>query len=147
MADFDAVLKCWGPVEADYSGFGGLVLTRLFIEHPETQELFPRFANIAQADLAGTAAINAHGAIVLEKLGQLLKARGNHSDILKPLANTHAKKHKITLKNFKLITEVLAKIMADKAGLDAAGQQALRNIMTTVTADIGAEYKVLGFDG
>lgn len=28
MADFDAVLKFWGPVEADYTTYGGLVLTR-----------------------------------------------------------------------------------------------------------------------
>lgn len=28
MADFDLVLKCWGPVEADYTAHGGEVLTR-----------------------------------------------------------------------------------------------------------------------
>lgn len=28
MADFDAVLKFWGPVEADYNTIGNLVLTR-----------------------------------------------------------------------------------------------------------------------
>lgn len=28
MADFDTVLKFWGPVEADYSAHGGMVLTR-----------------------------------------------------------------------------------------------------------------------
>lgn len=28
MADFDMVLKFWGPVEADYNTLGGLVLTR-----------------------------------------------------------------------------------------------------------------------
>lgn len=29
MGDFDTVLKFWGPVEADYSAHGGIVLTRL----------------------------------------------------------------------------------------------------------------------
>lgn len=29
MGDFDMVLKFWGPVEADYSAHGGMVLTRL----------------------------------------------------------------------------------------------------------------------
>jgi hypothetical protein len=28
MANFDMVLKCWGPVEADYNKHGGLVLSR-----------------------------------------------------------------------------------------------------------------------
>lgn len=28
MGDFDAVLKYWGPVEADYTGYGSLVLNR-----------------------------------------------------------------------------------------------------------------------
>lgn len=35
--------------------------------------------------------------------------------------------------------------MEEKAGLDAAGQQALRNVMATVIADIDATYQKLGF--
>ncbi|XP_041641586.1 myoglobin [Cheilinus undulatus] len=145
MADFDAVLKFWGPVEADYAAHGSLVLTRLFTEHPDTQKLFPKFANIAQSDLAGNAAISAHGATVLKKLGELLKAKGNHADILKPMANSHANKHKIPINNFKLIAEVIGKVMEEKAGLDAAGQQALSNVMTAIIADMEANYKELGF--
>ncbi|XP_028261854.1 myoglobin [Parambassis ranga] len=147
MADFDLVLKHWGPVEADYTGIGGLVLTRLFTEHPETQQLFPRFCNIAQADLAGNADVSAHGAVVLKKLGELLKAKGNHAAILKPLAVTHANKHKISIHNFKLISEIVVKVMAEKAGLDPAGQQALRKVMAVVISDIEANYKELGFSG
>lgn len=37
--------------------------------------------------------------------------------------------------------------MEEKAGLDAAGQQALRNVMAIVIADIDAIYKELGFTG
>ncbi|XP_029018209.1 myoglobin [Betta splendens] len=147
MADFDLVLKHWGSVEADYSGHGNLVLTRLFTEHPETQKLFPKFAGIPQGELAGNAALSAHGAIVLKKLGELLKAKGNHESILKPLANSHATKHKIPINNFKLITEVIAKVMEEKAGLDAAGQKALRNVMALVISDMEANYKELGFTG
>ncbi|XP_072318953.1 myoglobin [Eucyclogobius newberryi] len=147
MADFDNILKYWGPVEADYSGVGNLVLTRLFTEHPETQKLFPRFVTIPQSDLSSNAAVSAHGATVLKKLGELLKARGNHDSIIKPLAKTHANKHKIALHNFKLITEVIVKVMEEKAGMDPAGQQALRNVMAAVTADIDANYKELGFTG
>ncbi|XP_029935322.1 myoglobin [Myripristis murdjan] len=147
MADFDMVLKCWGPVEADYTTHGGLVLTRLFTEHPDTQKLFPKFAGIAQGELAGNAAVSAHGATVLKKLGELLKAKGDHAAILKPLATTHANTHKIAINNFKLITEVIAKVMGEKAGLDAAGQDALRKVMAAVIADIEAVYKELNFSG
>ncbi|RXN24450.1 myoglobin [Labeo rohita] len=147
MAEHDQVLKYWGAIEADYTGNGGEVLTRLFKEYPDTQKLFPKFAGIAQSDLAGNAAVAAHGATVLKKLGELLKARGDHATILKPLANTHANTHKIALNNFRLITEVLVKVMAEKAGLDAAGQAALRKIMDIVIGDIDRYYKEFGFAG
>lgn len=74
----------------------------LFTQHPDTQKLFPSFAGIAQGDLAGNAAISAHGATVLKKLGELLKAKGNHAAIIKPMANSHAMKHKIPINNFKV---------------------------------------------
>nr|ADQ74520.1 myoglobin [Harpagifer antarcticus] len=145
MADFDMVLKCWGPVEADYATHGSLVLTRLFTEHPETLKLFPKFAGIAHGDLAGDVGVSAHGATVLNKLGDLLKARGAHAALLKPLSSSHATKHKIPIINFKLITEVIGKVMEEKAGLDAAGQTALRNVMSVIIADMEAAYKELGF--
>lgn len=76
----------------------------LFTEHPDTQKLFPAFAAIGKADLAANAAISAHGATVLKKLGELLKAKGNHATILKPMAVSHATKHKIPINNFKVKT-------------------------------------------
>ncbi|XP_005752265.1 myoglobin isoform X1 [Pundamilia nyererei] len=147
MGDFDAVLKYWGPVEADYTGYGSLVLNRLFTEHPETQKLFPKFVGIPHGELASSSAVADHGATVLKKLGELLKAKGNHAAILKPLANSHATKHKIPINNFKLISEVIVKVFAEKAGLDAAGQQGLRNVMSKVIADLEVSYKELGFTG
>lgn len=79
-----------------------LLFFSLFTEHPETQKLFPKFSGIPQGELAGNAAVSAHGAIVLKKLGELLKAKGNHEPILKPMANSHATKHKIPINNFKV---------------------------------------------
>ncbi|XP_077057424.1 myoglobin [Siphateles boraxobius] len=147
MSDHELVLKCWGAVEADYTGHGGEVLTRLFKEYPDTQKLFPKFVGIPQSDLAGNAAVAAHGATVLKKLGELLKAKGDHAALLKPLANTHAKTHKIALNNFRLITEVLVKVLEEKAGLDPAGQSALRKVMDVVIGDIDGYYKEVGFAG
>lgn len=37
--------------------------------------------------------------------------------------------------------------MEEKAGLDAAGQKALRNVMAVVIADIDSTYKELNFSG
>ncbi|KAI1886747.1 hypothetical protein AGOR_G00198990 [Albula goreensis] len=147
MADFDAVLKVWGPVEADFTGFGGEVLVRLFKEHPETKQLFPKFSGIAEGDLAGNAAIAKHGATVLMKLGELLKAKGNHASTLKPLATTHANQHRIAIKNFQLITEIIVKVLAEKAGLDAGGQASFRKVMGVVIGDMEGYYKELGFQG
>lgn len=45
----------------------------------------------------------------------------------------------------QIISEVIVKIMEEKAGLDPAGQQALRNVMAVVIADMDAAYKELGF--
>lgn len=45
----------------------------------------------------------------------------------------------------QLIAEVIGKVMEEKAGLDAAGQQALKNVMATIIADIDVTYKDLGF--
>ena len=46
-----------------------------------------------------------------------------------------------------MITEVIIKVMEEKAGLDAAGQQAMRSVMTKIIDDINAIYKELGFQG
>uniref|UniRef100_A0A4W5NUK9 Myoglobin n=1 Tax=Hucho hucho TaxID=62062 RepID=A0A4W5NUK9_9TELE len=147
MANFDMVLKCWGPVEADYNKHGGLVLSRLFAEYPDTLKLFPKFAGIAAGDLSRNVAVAAHGATVLKKLGELLNAKGDHAAILKPLATTHAKQHKIALNNFMLITEIICKVMCENAGLDAAGQDALRQVMGVIIADIEVTYRELDFTG
>ncbi|XP_034389739.1 myoglobin [Cyclopterus lumpus] len=145
MADFDLVLKYWGPVEANYLAYGNLVLSRLFAEHPDTQKLFPKFADIAQGDLAADVAVSTLGATVLRKLGELLRAKGSHAALLKPLVDIHGNKHKIPINNFRLIAVVVGKVLGEKAGLDAAGQQALSNVMAVVIADMEAEYKQRGF--
>nr|ADO27777.1 myoglobin [Ictalurus furcatus] len=121
MSDFDTVLTSWGSVEANYAAIGREVLGRLFVEHPETQKHFPKFDGISAADAAGNPAVKAHGETVLKKLGDLVKAKGNHADILKPLATSHATIHKITITNFKLISEIIVKVMAEKGLLNSGG--------------------------
>lgn len=90
--------------------FVPLSLCSLFMEHPETQKLFPKFVGIARGDLAGNSAVAGHGATVLKKLGELIKAKGKHADLLKPLATTHANTHKIALNNFKVASDFSASL-------------------------------------
>lgn len=49
--------------------------------------------------------------------------------------------------SLQLIAEVIVKVMEEKAGLDPAGQKAMRNVMALVIADLEANYKELGFTG
>lgn len=77
-------------------------LFSLFKEHPDTLKLFPKFKGIPQSELAGDTLVASHGATVLKKLGELLRAKGDHAAILQPLATTHANKHKIALNNFRV---------------------------------------------
>ncbi|XP_058496898.1 myoglobin [Solea solea] len=147
MADFDKVLCCWPAVEADFPGVGNLVLTRLFEQYPATQAKFTKFATVPHSELPSNKLVSAHGATVLKKLGELLNARGSHGDIIAAMAETHANTHKVTIQNFKDLTEIIVNIMAEKAGLNGEGQAALRRIMTIVINDMEANYKKIGFKG
>ncbi|XP_049428554.1 myoglobin-like [Epinephelus fuscoguttatus] len=144
MADYGILLKHWGKVEADYDGHGNLFMTRLFKKHPDTQKMFPKFADIAQADLASNAHVTALGSAVLKKLGEVLKAGGNHAAILKPVAKSHAEKLKIPFDKLQLLIDAVAEIIKEKAELDADGQQALKGMMAVVHANFEATYKELG---
>ncbi|XP_026887314.2 myoglobin isoform X1 [Electrophorus electricus] len=147
MSDYDLILKCWPPVEADYTGYGGAVLGRLFVEHPDTIKFFPKFANIPRGSLAGHPDVAAHGATVLKKVAELVKTKGNHTGILKTLATSHANQHKIPIINFKLLSECLCVVMKEKAGADAATQDALRRVLSCVTSEVDGFYKELGYAG
>ncbi|KAM9454581.1 myoglobin-like [Clarias gariepinus] len=146
MSDCKLILASWGKVESNLDGYGGEILTRLFTEHPDTQKLFPKFVAIPHGELAGNAAIAEHGKTVLTKLGEILKANGS-SDVIKPLATTHANKHKIALKNFKLITDIIINVFGEKGVWDAATQDAFRSVMGVVVNEIDCVYKELGFNG
>ena len=77
-----------------------LPLSRLFTEHPDTQKLFPKLAAVGEP--AGSPEVASHGATVLQRLGELLKTRGDHAALLTPLATRHANVHKIPISNFKV---------------------------------------------
>ncbi|MBN3278752.1 MYG protein, partial [Polyodon spathula] len=147
-AEWTLVLKAWGPVEADLAGHGQAVLLRLFKDHPETLQLFPKFKVLQQADLPGSADIKAHGSIVITKLGDLLKQKGGHAALLRPLGETHAKKHKIPLANFKLICDVIVKVLAEKySSFGADSQAAMTKALDLIFSGMGPLYQEFGFAG
>lgn len=72
---------------------------RLFQDHPETLDRFEKFKGLKTPDaMKGSEDLKKHGVTVLTQLGKILKAKGNHEAELKPLAQTHATKHKIPVK-------------------------------------------------
>lgn len=67
--------------------------------------------------------------------------------VIAPISHVPSKCIIFSVFSLQLITEVIAKVMEEKAGLDPAGQKALRNVMAHVIADLEANYKELGFTG
>ncbi|XP_057597669.1 myoglobin isoform X1 [Hippopotamus amphibius kiboko] len=97
--EWQLVLNVWGKVEADVAGHGQEVLIRLFTGHPETLEKFEKFKNLKTEDeMRACENLKKHGNTVLTALGGILKKKGHHEEELKPLAHSHATKHKIPIK-------------------------------------------------
>lgn len=71
----------------------------LFKGHPETLEKFEKFKHLKTEDeMKGSEDLKKHGNTVLTALGGILKKKGQHEAELKPLAQSHATKHKIPVK-------------------------------------------------
>lgn len=71
----------------------------LFKGHPETLEKFEKFKNLKSEDeMKASEELKKHGTTVLTALGGILKKKGQHEAELKPLAQSHATKHKIPIK-------------------------------------------------
>ncbi|XP_069053175.1 myoglobin [Lepisosteus oculatus] len=146
--EWDMVLKAWAPVEADAAGHGAEVLTRLFKAHSGTQLLFPKFRSLTAGELVGNEELAAHGSIVVKKLGEMLKRRGKHADVLRPLAQTHVHTHKIPPDNFKHISGIFVQLMKEKvSGFGADSEAAMNKALAAVVSDMGTLYKELGFAG
>ncbi|XP_022374656.1 myoglobin isoform X3 [Enhydra lutris kenyoni] len=140
--EWQLVLNVWGKVEADLAGHGQEVLIRLFKGHPETLEKFDKFKHLKSEDeMKGSEDLKKHGNTVLTALGGILKKKGKHEAELKPLAQSHATKHKIPIKYL----EVLQSKHPRDFGADA--QAAMRKALELFRNDIAAKYKELGFQG
>uniref|UniRef100_F7ARV1 Myoglobin n=1 Tax=Macaca mulatta TaxID=9544 RepID=F7ARV1_MACMU len=124
--EWQLVLNVWGKVEADIPSHGQEVLIRLFKGHPETLEKFDKFKHLKSEDeMKASEDLKKHGVTVLTALGGILKKKGHHEAEIKPLAQSHATKHKIPVKYLELISESIIQVLQSKHpgdfGADAQG--------------------------
>ncbi|XP_051487603.1 myoglobin [Apus apus] len=148
--EWQQVLTIWGKVEADLAGHGHAVLMRLFQDHPETLDKFEKFKGLKSPDqMKGSEDLKKHGVTVLTQLGKILKQKGSHEAELKPLAQTHATKHKIPVKYLEFISEVIIKVIAEKHSADfgADAQAAMKKALELFRNDMASKYKEFGFQG
>ncbi|NWY61633.1 MYG protein, partial [Chionis minor] len=148
--EWQQVLTIWGKVESDLPGHGHEVLMRLFQDHPETLDRFEKFKGLKTPDqMKSSEDLKKHGVTVLTQLGKILKQKGNHESELKPLAQTHATKHKIPVKYLEFISEVIIKVIAEKHSADfgADAQAAMKKALELFRNDMASKYKEFGFQG
>ncbi|NXX82102.1 MYG protein, partial [Urocolius indicus] len=148
--EWQKVLAIWGKVESDIAGHGHEILMRLFKDHPETLDRFEKFKGLKTPDeMKASEQLKNHGATVLTQLGKILKQKGNHEAELKPLAQTHATKHKIPVKYLEFISEVIIKVLAEKHAADfgADSQAAMKKALELFRNDMASKYKEFGFQG
>uniref|UniRef100_A0A673VGV2 Nitrite reductase MB n=1 Tax=Suricata suricatta TaxID=37032 RepID=A0A673VGV2_SURSU len=123
---------------------------RLFKGHPETLEKFDKFKHLKTEDeMKGSEDLKKHGNTVLTALGGILKKKGQHEAELKPLAQSHATKHKIPVKYLEFISDAIIQVLQSKHPGDfgADAQAAMKKALELFRNDIAAKYKELGFQG
>ena len=90
----------------------------LFKGHPETLEKFDKFKNLKSEDeMKASEDLKKHGATVLTALGGILKKKGQHEAELKPLAQSHATKHKIPVKYLEVGSRARGRREGGRRGL------------------------------
>ncbi|XP_039599259.1 myoglobin-like [Polypterus senegalus] len=145
-ADFDAVLSFWAPLKAEPKIYGEIVLQRMFETKPDSQKLFPKFADLSKEQLQNNPDLQAHGGIVVCKLTEFLQDKGQGKAVT-DLAETHAKQHKIPRIYFQIISDVIVEVAAEKIeGLSSDALTALKNALKMFQTKMGECYDVLGFD-
>ncbi|XP_028681046.2 myoglobin-like, partial [Erpetoichthys calabaricus] len=127
--------------------FSPLHIPSLFETKPESQKLFPKFADLSKEQLQNNPDLKAHGGIILCKQTEFLQDRGQDTKTVKALAETHAKQHKIPQVYFQIISDVIVEVAAEKIeGFSTGSQTALKDVLKTFQTKMGDCYDELGFD-
>nr|QJC64259.1 ancestral myo/hemoglobin [synthetic construct] len=143
-ADKEAIRDVWGKVYANAEENGTTVLVRMFTEHPETKQYFSHFKDISTAeDMKGSPQVKAHGKRVMSALGDVVQHLDNLSSVLKPLAEKHANKHKVDPHNFKLLSDVILAVLAEKFGGDFTpeARAAWEKLLSVICTHLESAYK------
>ncbi|XP_074864347.1 myoglobin [Carettochelys insculpta] len=148
--EWQHILGIWAKVESDLAAHGHEVMIRLFQGHPETQGHFAKFKNLKTIDeMKSSEELKKHGTTVLTGLGRILKQKNQHEQELKPLAESHATKHKVPVKFLEFICEIIVKVIADKHPSDfgADSQAEMRKALELFRKSMASMYKEFGFQG
>lgn len=99
----------------------------LFKGHPETQAKFEKLKNLKSEDeMKASEDLKKQGATVLTALGGILKKKGQHEAELKPLAQSHATKHKVPVKYLEV-----------RSGARAGGEDGGSDLRSSATNSLG----------
>ncbi|KAG2456837.1 MYG protein, partial [Polypterus senegalus] len=128
LEHFQKVIGFWALVKANPK-YREIILQHLFETHPDVQKLFLKFAGLSKEQLQNNPDLQAHGEIVFCKLTKFVQHQQADKSLVKGLAESHAKQHKIPWSNFQIISEVIVMVAAEKIdGFGTDAQTALKNV-------------------
>ena len=120
-------------IEPNTEKHGLEILIGLFIKSKSTQQLFPKFRNLAtEAEMRSCPELKKHGDLVVKTLLNVIKKKGNHESELRKLACSHVNEHKIAVVEFKGIFGVIKDYLHTVPACTAD----ISNSMNTVLDDI-----------
>ncbi|XP_007533488.1 hemoglobin subunit beta [Erinaceus europaeus] len=135
------VTGLWGKVKVEE--FGGEALGRLLVVYPWTQRFFDSFGDLSSADaVMGNPKVKAHGAKVLQSMGDGIKNLDNLKGTFSKLSELHCDKLHVDPENFRLLGNVLVCVLARHFGKDftPAAQAAFQKVVVGVANALAAKY-------
>ncbi|XP_050965188.1 myoglobin-like isoform X3 [Labeo rohita] len=127
-ADRDLVVKCWREIENACDG--GVVLTCLFQNNPDTRNQFPESADIPHEVVPQCVRVTAYSKKVLKELGKLVESKKGREALIKLLGETP----KNAGNNLRLIVDMMLKVMEKQ--IQEPVLRAFERVMEDIIADI-----------
>lgn len=135
------VTTLWGKVKVDECG--GEALGRLLCVYPWTQRFFDSFGDLSSADaIMNNPKVKAHGAKVLQSMGEGIKHLDNLKGTFAKLSELHCDKLHVDPENFRLLGNVLVIVLARHFGkeFNPDVQSAFQKVVVGVANALAAKY-------